>query len=464
MSEVCVDYLIQETEKLSNNSEEILNKYHLLQDDFEKNKTELTDFENKIKFLERENVQLKQSNKKNLDERDKIINDLKLKLASSSSFSPNLNNDTHISTDQISTSTTQVESKELLDVNMSMKEREKQLLDRELALKKKELELEKKLSTVQQHGQLQQPLYVNNPNAYLSPSPISPIGLNSSPNLSKPQQLPYIHSNSSNGNINRSNHSTPTLPNMSASKFIDPISSGLNPPLDITNGFQQLHQKSSFGSHPIKPTSRKNRKSNLPALGNASSVSFDGVSTSPNILSPVGRRISSMPTQSTNFHTYNTLSENSNLSRQGLGILNYPQHNKNVPSGISGNNHTANSNGIGSRNLTPINTNVSKQQPTKIIHFGSNPNSTSNNNMHQSGNTCTNNGNVNSSNTSMTSPPSNLFSPTPGQSSTSTPVMVSNEKDGTTNGQEPVSNETTESEKETKSKKKFGSLFHRHKK
>ena len=462
-----MEQLEQAIEGLNNDKRHILNKYHILQENFEKANIELTDIKNKIKLLELENVQLKQSNEIKLNEKDEIINDLKLKLSSSSS--PNLNNDTHISNDQISTSTTQIESKELLNINMSIKERENQLVDRELALKKKELELDKKLATIQQQGQqiqLQQPLYINSMKTQVSPPLKSPASFNSPNNMLKPQPLPYVHSTSSNGNINRSNHSTPTLPNVSASKFVDPISSNLSPPLDITDNFQQLHHKPSFGSHPFKPTSRKNRKDNLPAIGNASSIGFNDVSTSPNLLSPVGRRVSSMPTQSTKFHTHNTLSEHNDLSRQGLGILNIPQPNKNVPLGISNNNHTTtttnnNNNGTGSRNLTPSNADTLKQQTSKSIQSGSN-NSTSNININPPGNI---------NDTQLTPPPTNLFNSTPRQSPTSSPVIISHKfgKDEvtnskTTNVQESASNEISVNGKENKSKKKFGDLFHRNKK
>lgn len=486
MRKESVKQLKQTIEDLKNDKEQLLNKFRLLHEDFEKNSIELTNVRKGIKLLELENNQLKQSNEIALNEKDKIINDLKSKISSSSS---NSNNDMQSLNDQISTSTMQIESKELLDMNISIKEKQKQLLERELLLQKKELELEKKLALLQQQqqgqgqdqSQLQQPLYVNNQTTQNSLSPVSPLGLNSPPNIFKPQQLSYNHNNSSNGNINRSNYSTPTLPHVSASKFVDPVSSSSIPTLDIPDDFRQLHHKSSFGSHPIKPTSRKNRKSNLPAIGNASSIGFNEVSTSTNILSPVSRRISSMPIQSTNFHNSNTLSEINNISRQGLGILDIPQPNRNILIGIDGNTPTTtanttiasgNSYEIGNRSLTPLNTNFPQRQTTKPIRFGSNKNTTSNsnNNISLTKNT-NNNTNISSSETSLTSPPANFFNSSPGESSTPTPVLISHkfEKDEsinpqTTNIQEPTLNEVTTTVKGNKSKKKFGSLFHRNKK
>lgn len=188
-----------------------------------------------------------------------------------------------------------------------------------------------------------------------------------------------------------------------------------------------------------------------------------------------------MPIQSTNFHNSNTLSEINNISRQGLGILDIPQPNRNILIGIDGNTPTTtanttiasgNSYEIGNRSLTPLNTNFPQRQTTKPIQFGSNKNTTSNsnNNISLTKNT-NNNTNISSSETSLTSPPANFFNSSPGQSSTPTPVLISHkfEKDDsinpqTTNIQEPTLNEVTTTVKGNKSKKKFGSLFHRNKK
>lgn len=498
-----VEQLKQSIEDLTNDKEKLLNNYRLLRENFEKNNTELTNIQKRIKFLELENTQLKQSNEIKLSEKDKIINDLQLKISSSllSSSISNSNNDTQASNGQTSIPPTQTESKELLDINMSINEKQQQLLDKELDLKKKELELEKKLTAIQQQQlgqgqgqgqrQLQQPLNVNNSITHNPSSPMTPLGLHSPPNIFKPQQLPYNFSNSSNGTINRSNHSTPTIPNINASKFVDPVSSSFASPLDIADDFQQLHHKSSFGSHPIKPTSRKNRKSNLPTIGNASSIGFNDVSTSANILSPVSRRVSSLPVQSTNFHTYGAFPDNNNASRQGLGILDIPQQGQNISLGPNGNtyNTTANTNitagnnnRIGSRSLTPLNTNFSKQQTTKPIQFGSNKNSILNNSNNNNNNNnddnkvnltenTNNNSNISSNENSLISPAANLFNSSPGQSSTPTPVLVNhkfekNESTNpiTTNTQEITLNETNTNGKGNKTKKKFGGLFHRNKK
>lgn len=466
--------LKQSMSQIKLEKQNLFNDYKSLQDDVQENSIQFKNVQARVNSLEMENLQLKQRNERSIMEKDQIINDLKLQIATLQTEKANVTTEINepiqkVITPPIGDST--MDTNNNTEMDQSLMEKEKELLAREIELKEKELEMKKQFALQQQQlqQQLQQPLYINNNNNNsMVNSPVSPP-----PNMSpvfargsiKPQQLPYNHSNLSNGNVSRSNHSTPTLPNASASRFVDPISSGLSPPMDITEGFPTLQSKSSFGSHPIKPTSRKNRKSNMPAIGNASSIGFNDVSTQSNVVNPGGRRISSMPTHGVH-GGFNNNNSGMDINRQGLG-LDMSQPNRNMTLGM--NNHNSNTN-IGAMS-TPIKNPMTKQSTTKPIQFGSS-NPSSSNNVLQFNTSGTSNNNS-SSNTPQPPQPIQFGSATPSQSNSSTPVVISHAF-GQADASAPTSNvpETTPTETskdenhkdKKKSKKKFGGLFKRNKK
>lgn len=88
----------------------------------------------------------------------------------------------------------------------------------------------------------------------------------------------------------------------SAGNFVDPISSSIaaydpqQPPSLPLQQSQQSVQVQPFHSHSIKPTSRKNRNSNMPNIGNPSSINMSDFGRPPNNSSQT--RLNSMPTHS----------------------------------------------------------------------------------------------------------------------------------------------------------------------
>lgn len=495
-----LDQLKQTITKITDEKQSLFNDYKTLQDDFQENSINLETLQSQVNDLNNENLQLKQNsdletlqaqvfqlknentqlreyNERQVMEKNQIINDLTCKLANIKTCdTPETSETPSQDVTPIPTTITNdhdVSVDHSVNTDHSLADKQKELLDKEIELKRKELELEKKFAYQQQQLQqqqqpLQQPLCINNPNSQISPPQnISPVYTQQ--NGMKPQQLPYNHNNLSNGNLSKSNNTTPTLPNASSARFVDPISSGLSPPMDMNDGFPTLQTKSSFGSHPIKPTSRKNRKSNMPTIGNASSIGFNDVASQSNVVNPVGRRISSMPVHGTNFLN-NSMMDTSGISRQGLGI-DMPQPNRNA---LFGMNNSSSSTNIGAMS-TPVKAPMNSQPTTKPIQFGSNSNST-NNVLQFNNNNSTQNS---SSNTPQPPQPIQFGSASatlPNQSVSTTPVVISHEfGQAGTSSPLPTSNVATTAEStdddddkkgkdKKKSKKGFGGLFKRNKK
>lgn len=447
----------------------ITNEKQSLQDEVQESHFNLKTLQTKLGDVEAENIQLKQINETQLLEKDQIINDLTCKLSNlETNDTPQQSNrnDSNILSQEMNTTPTSnaditngqdVSVEQSINPDNSFAEKEKELLDKEMELKRKEMELEKKIA-YQQQQHLQQPLYINNPNSQISPPKnISPILTQQQQNAIKPQQLPFNHSNLSNGNLSRSNNTTPTLPNPSSARFVDPISSGLSPPMNLNDGFPTLQHKSSFGSHPIKPTSRKNRKSNMPMIGNASSIGFNEVAAQSNVVNPGGRRISSMPVHGTNSQNNTNMMDPNGFSKSGLGI-DMMQPNRNAP--FSMNNSSSGLN-IGAMS-TPVKAPISKQPTTKPIQFGSN-------------------NALQFSSTPQQPHPiqfGNSASATPVESSSTTPVVISHEfaQDSATSplptsdvtdtagNTESADNDDKDGKDKKKSKKGFGGIFKRNKK
>lgn len=203
------------------------------------------------------------------------------------------------------------------DIDRSMDQREKEIQKKESELKEREMEFKKQLEQLKQHHPLQQPIQPQQPSQ--PQQPIQPLQ-NTYPQqsihsqqLAQPHHfvqqqqlgqphLPHVSSNPSIPELGQLQtamkpvkpnkaYSTPTNP-ISASSFVDPISNGMSSPISPFDS-HELHTRSSFGSHPIKTSNRKNRSSHLPNIGHASNINLSAISTQ----APVNaRRISSLPT------------------------------------------------------------------------------------------------------------------------------------------------------------------------
>lgn len=153
----------------------------------------------------------------------------------------------------------------------------------------------------------------------------------SSPHISQHASNSMIKSNSNN-NINNTNfprnitnHHTPL--SVSTSKFIDPISTELSSPMDDVGLNMPYKSPHSTINHPIKPTSRKNRKNNILKLGNPSSVDFDSfIDQNDNSISYGNGSIPNYKRNVSNNHT-NTMNSIRNTS--GLGLSMSPNMNDN---------------------------------------------------------------------------------------------------------------------------------------
>lgn len=141
-----------------------------------------------------------------------------------------------------------------------LKERELEIRKKELDLQERELELERR--RVQQPQQPQHhPRYNKGKkqNATHATSPTLSTRKASFPQL---QQIP-------NGRAPKAIHGAAAGQATSAANFMDP----LGPPMAMKSNPGYANQPSNFHqSHSIKPTSRKNRNSKMPLIGNASSL------------------------------------------------------------------------------------------------------------------------------------------------------------------------------------------------
>ncbi|QHS76697.1 Svl3p [Saccharomyces paradoxus] len=182
---------------------------------------------------------------------------------------------------------------------------DKLLQERELQLRRKELELQERELEFQKRA-LQQQRFTNNNNS-----------VPRKPSFPQLQQSANIRSNS------RGMHGTngPIPQPASAGNFVDPISSNMaaydpqQPPSLPLQQPQQSVQVQPYHSHSIKPTSRKNRNSNMPNIGNPSSINMSDFGRPQNNSSQT--RLSSMPTHS-------IVNQNRLRSQQSKNKLNMP--------------------------------------------------------------------------------------------------------------------------------------------
>ena len=155
----------------------------------------------------------------------------------------------------------------------SLKERELELRKRELELQERELDMQRKAMQLQMQRMpnSQQPQQMNGGSRQSSYA-----------NIQQSQQMGMLQQQQQQGmqnNYGRSNRmlhgaAAPST-SVSANEFIDPISSNMsynNNNNNNNNYPQQMNSIQQFQPHGFKPTSRKNRNSNMPMLGNASSA------------------------------------------------------------------------------------------------------------------------------------------------------------------------------------------------
>ncbi|QLQ81898.1 hypothetical protein HG537_0G01520 [Torulaspora globosa] len=154
------------------------------------------------------------------------------------------------------------------EVDKSLKERELEIRKKELDLQERELELQRR--AVQQKQQRFAKGQKQNNN------PVSPTLGNRKSSFPHLQQASGVRPN-------RSMHGAAPGQPLSAGNFVDPISSSMgyrggsfNQASLVGTGQMQSHH-----SHSIKPTSRKNRNSNMAIIGNASSLGLSDYGRPP---------------------------------------------------------------------------------------------------------------------------------------------------------------------------------------
>ena len=311
---------------------------------------------------------------------------------------------------------------------------DKLLQERELQLRKKELELQERELEFQKRALQQR--FNNNSNSSISVKP-------SFPQL---QQSANIRSNS------RGMHGTngPIPQPASAGNFVDPISTSMasydpqQPPVQPIQQQQQSAQVQSFHSHSIKPTSRKNRNSNMPNIGNPSSINMTDFGRPPNNSSQT--RLNSMPTHS-------IVNQNRLRSQQSKNKLNMPHVTKpnNTSSQLPAanlNNHVPTQRQFSSSTMIEITNNTNK-----VNNSSSNPDISTNSVVHNAMQ-FTNATNNTSSTVDINDPKNMVAPPTSSVSAPSTPTLSSASQMAEMTS--PNANNADEEEKAGGKKKRFG--------
>ncbi|CCD24178.1 Pam1p NDAI_0C05190 [Naumovozyma dairenensis CBS 421] len=266
-------------------------------------------------------------------------------------------------------------NKDNKDNSLENDEKEQSLKEREIELQRKELDLKQRELVFKQQSILQQQRQITHKQQQYYQSPQLPTET-----FATPPRSPVINNHSSNDsrkasytklhNINKNGRSTSnTNPTLLANNFVDPISSGL-PPLQTSN-MDSFGESSSSPNvpyhqhHAIKPTSRKNRTSNMPRIGNPSSLtsnSLNNNTSNPSTpLSPGfgSTRVSSFPSPPLNNHHNNNNNGINNyklrdniLNTSGLDMPT-PNKVRNSPVlGVNNNNNHNNNNNNGQRQIS----------------------------------------------------------------------------------------------------------------
>ncbi|CCK67917.1 Svl3p KNAG_0A02280 [Huiozyma naganishii CBS 8797] len=250
------------------------------------------------------------------------------------------------------------------DMDKSMQEKELELKRRELELQERELELQRR--ALQNQFQQQQQPY---------PQPrhpkMPPMNGNSAtpPPSSQQQQQQQMGGRKSSYNQiyqqpyapnmrgNRNMHGATSAPSSSSNNLIDPMSSSM----PYNNGFQgsqqqQSQQMAPYNSasqqYPIKPTSRKNRSSNMPNFRNPSTSNLGNFGM-PGGNGAMGNGIAgSIPP------SLNSQSRLNSLSSQSMPLANRIRQRQPQQSSSFNNLHAASRNNPG----IPSNQNFAQQQ------------------------------------------------------------------------------------------------------
>ncbi|QLL34781.1 hypothetical protein HG536_0H01560 [Torulaspora globosa] len=189
------------------------------------------------------------------------------------------------------------------EVDKSLKERELEIRKKELDLQERELELQRR-AVQQQHQRFSKSQKQNN-------NPTSPTLGNRKSSFPHLQQASGVRPN-------RSMHGAAPAQALSAGNFVDPLSSSMgyrgggtfNQTSLIATGQMQSHH-----SHSIKPTSRKNRNSNMAIIGNASSLGLNDYGRPPP--APNQTRLNSLSTG--NLNSQPRLRQQSNVELNNIG-------------------------------------------------------------------------------------------------------------------------------------------------
>lgn len=247
---------------------------------------ENNNFEDKVILLNNKEKNLKERNFElskqeiQLNERDKIYNERENKL-----------NEREI----------QLGKKETILNNL-----QNQINERQHQLNEKEANFQKKMANTFQ----QFPPTLQQPGSIVKSNSNNNINADTSFNSS------FNTTNTTNHSI--SNNNTPL--SVSTNRFIDPISTGLSSPMDDNGLTMPYRSPNSTINHPVKPTSRKNRKNNVPQLGNASSLELNAmVDQNDNLLG--NANVGSIPNfKNNNSNNINALNSIRNTSGLGLSI------------------------------------------------------------------------------------------------------------------------------------------------
>ena len=363
-------------------------------------------------------------------------------IQSTSNYTEN-NNNLSIPTNQHS------ESRSNDGSDTSLKERELELRKKELELQERELDMQRKAMQLQMQRMpnSQQPQQMNGGSRQSSYANIQ-----QSQQMGIPQQQQQQQGMQNNyGRSNRMLHgaAAPST-TVSANEFIDPITSNMGYSNANNNYPQQMNSNPQFQPHGFKPTSRKNRNSNMPMLGNASSApgtagSFGtynrqqhGSTSQPNLNQS---RIGSMTSQ-------NVLAAGQGRNRPGQNVGPYANQQQQQQQ-----QHQRNNGSVPGMNSTSM-TSLQQQRQASGMSVSNNnndPNTTSNTVIHNVQSAASTN---NVTGMKQTYAPVSLSSPQP----SNPPKMGINESNAMQSPVIPSSPDisSTASHDDKKKKKKFG--------
>ena len=311
---------------------------------------------------------------------------------------------------------------------------DKLLQERELQLRKKELELQERELEFQKRA-LQQQRFNNSNNS-----------IPRKPSFPQLQQSANVRSNSRGMHGTNGAMSQPA----SAGNFVDPISSSIaaydpqQPPSLPLRQSQQSVQVQPFHSHSIKPTSRKNRNSNMPNIGNPSSINMSDFGRPPNNSSQT--RLNSMPTHS--IVNQNRLRSQQSKNKLNMPHATNPNNTFNQVPAPSLNNHVPTQRQFSSSTMIEVTNNNNK-----VNNSSSNPDISTNSVVHNAMQ-FTNTNNNTSSTVDINDPKNIAPPPTTSVSAPSTPTLSSSSQ--MANMASPSTDNGDNEEKNGGKKKRFG--------